>query len=60
MIMETELGKFIAVFIMVILPIVITLWAIGCRFDGYDEEIMELKKRINKLENRKDYDTQRD
>ena len=52
--MDTELGKFIAVFVMVILPLVFILWAIGHRFDGHDEEIMELKKRINKLENKKD------
>ena len=52
--MDSELGKFIAVFVMVILPLAFTLWAIGRRFDGLDEEIMELKKRINKLENKKD------
>ena len=52
--MDIELGKFIGVFIMVILPIGITLWAIGSRFDGLDKEIMELKRRINKLENKKD------
>ena len=52
--METELGKFIAVFVMVILPIVITLWAIGSRFNGLDKEITELKKRINELESKKD------
>lgn len=47
--METEIGKFIAVFVMVILPIVFMLWAIGRRFEGHDEEIMELKNRINKI-----------
>lgn len=52
--MDTELGKFIGVFVMVILPFAITLLAIGRRFDGHDEEISELKKRINKLENKKD------
>lgn len=58
--MSVELGKFIEVFVMVILPIGITLWAIGNRFEGHDKEITELKKRINKLEDKKDYDTQRD
>lgn len=42
------------VFVMVILPLTFVLWAIGRRFEGHDEEIMELKKRINKLENKKD------
>lgn len=54
MIMETELGKFIEGFIMIILPIALTLWAIGRRFNEHDEEINELKKRIKKLENKKD------
>ena len=58
--MNVELGKFIEVFVMVILPIGIALWAIGNRFEGHDKEITELKKRINKLEDKKDYDTQRD
>lgn len=53
--MNAELVKFIAVFVMVILPLAIVLWAIGHRFKGHDKEIMELKKRINKLENKKDY-----
>lgn len=52
--MDTELGKFIAVFVMVILPLAFILWAIGRRFNCHDKEIMELKKRINKLENKKD------
>lgn len=58
--MDAELGKFIEVFVMIIIPLAITLWAIGSRFDGLDEEIRELKNRINNLENIKDYDTQRD
>lgn len=52
--MDTEFGNFFAFFWMVILPYAIILWAIGRRFNGHDEEIMELKKRINKLENQKD------
>ena len=52
--MNAELGSFIAIFVMVILPLAFILWAIGRRFDGHDEEIMELKKMINKLENKKD------
>ena len=58
--MNAELVKFIAVLVAVILPLAFILWAIGRRFDEHDEEITELKKRINKLENKKDYDTQRD
>lgn len=50
--MDTEFGKFIAVFVMVILPIAFTLWAIGRRFNEHDEEINELKKRINEIENK--------
>lgn len=50
--MDTEFGKFIAVFVMVILPFVFLLWAIGRRFEGHDEEIMELKNRINEIENK--------
>lgn len=52
--MDAELVKFIDVFVMVILPLAFTLWAIGRRFDGHDKEIMELKKRINELENKND------
>lgn len=48
--------KFIGVFLMVLLPIGITLWAIGNRFEGLDKEIMELEKRINKLENKDEKD----
>ena len=47
--MSAELVKFIAVFVMVILPMAFILWAIGRRFDAHDEEIMELKNRINKI-----------
>lgn len=54
--MNAELGKFIAVFVMVILPIAFTLWAIGRRFDGHDEEIMELKKRINEIHEEQQHD----
>lgn len=54
--MDTELGKFIAVFVMVILPFAFVLWSIGRRFEGHDEEIMELKKRIKKLENKDEKD----
>lgn len=50
--MDTEFGKFIAVFVMVILPFVFLLWAIGRRFEDHDEEIMELKNRINEIENK--------
>lgn len=52
--MNAELVKFIAVLMALILPLAFTLWAIGRRFDEHDEEIIELKKRINKLENKKD------
>ena len=52
--MDAELGKFIEIFIMIIVPLGVTLWAIGNRFEGLDEEITELKNRINKLENKKD------
>lgn len=54
--MNTELVNFIAVFGTIILPLAIILWAIGRRFAEHDEEIMELKKRINKLENKEDYE----
>ena len=50
--MNTEFGIFIAVFVMVILPITFILWSIGRRFDDHDEEIMELKNRLNEIENR--------
>lgn len=46
------MNEFIAVFLMVILPIGIIFLAIGNRFEGHDKEIMELKNRINKLENK--------
>ena len=58
--MDAETGKFIEIFLMIIVPLGITLWAIGNRFEGHDKEIAELKNRINKLEDKKDYDTQRD
>ena len=54
--MDAETGKFIEIFIMIIVPLGITLWAIGNRFEGHDKEIMELKKRINKLEDENDND----
>ncbi len=47
--METELGKFIGVFIMVILPIGIIFLAIGNRFEGHNKEIKELENRIDEL-----------
>ena len=40
--------------VMIILPLVIILWAIGSRFKDLDKKIIELKDRINKLENKKD------
>ena len=46
--MNDELVKFVAVYVMVILPL--TMWAIEHRFKGHDKEIRELKKRIDKLE----------
>lgn len=48
--MNAELVKFVAVYVMVILPL--TMWAIERRFKGHDKEIRELKKRIDKLENK--------
>lgn len=57
--MDTEIAKFIAVFVMVILPLAFILWAIGRRFDGHDEEIMELKKGINKIHNEQQHDDEK-
>lgn len=47
--MDAELVKFIIIFVMVILPFTIILFAIGSRFNELDEEIKESKNRINKL-----------
>ena len=52
--MDTALEQVIGFFIIVILPLTIILWAIGRRFKDHDEKIIELEKRINKLENKKD------
>lgn len=54
--MNTELGKFIAVFVMVILPFAFLLWSIARRFEGHDEEIIELKRRINKIHEKQSHD----
>ena len=50
--MNPGLEKFIEGLITIILPITVILWAIGRRFDGLDKEIVELKERINKLEDK--------
>ena len=39
---------------IIILPLTIILWIIGCRFKDLDEKIIELEDKINKLENKKD------
>ena len=54
--MDAETGKFIEIFIMIIVPLGITLWVIGRRFEGHDEEIMELKNRINKIHEEQQHD----
>ena len=41
-------------YIMIILPLAIILWVIGNRFKDLDKKIIELKDKINKLENQKD------
>lgn len=48
------MNEFIELFIMVILPLAITFLIIANRLDSINEEINELKKRIDKLENKKD------
>ena len=48
--MNAELVKFIIIFIMVILPYAIILFAIASRFNKLEEEIKESKNRINKLD----------
>lgn len=48
--MNAELIKFIIIFVMVILPFAIILFAIASRFNSLDEKIKESENRINKLD----------
>lgn len=52
--MGTALEQVINFVGIIILPLIIILWAIGSRFKGLDEKIIELEDKINKLENQKD------
>lgn len=55
--MDIEWGKFIEDFVMIILPLSITFLIIGNKLDSLEKKIKELeklKKRYNKLENKKD------
>lgn len=50
-IMDIEL---VDLFVMVILPLAFTFLIIANRIDSLDEKIRELKRRIDKLESKKD------
>ena len=52
--MVEALEHIINIYIIIILPLAIILWAIGSRFKDLDKKIIELEDKINKLENKKD------
>ena len=52
-IMVDAVEQVIKIYIIIILPLAIILWAIGSRFKDLDKKIIELENKINKLENQK-------
>ena len=51
--MVDAVEQVIKIYIIIILPLAIILWAIGSRFKDLDKKIIELENKINKLENQK-------
>ena len=48
--MVDAVEQVIKIYIIIILPLAIILWAIGSRFKDLDKKIIELENKINKLE----------